>query len=53
MCRIAGIINSKKSFKKVNQKVKAMCDSMQHEGSDDQGIYANSALALHQTYHVS
>nr|WP_315418813.1 asparagine synthase (glutamine-hydrolyzing) [uncultured Pedobacter sp.] len=40
MCRIAGIINSKKSFEQVNQQVKAMCDSMQHGGPDDQGIYA-------------
>jgi len=39
MCRIAGIINSRNSLEKVNQQVKAMCDSMQHGGPDDQGIY--------------
>lgn len=39
MCRIAGIINSRNSLEKVNDQVKAMCDSMQHGGPDDYGIY--------------
>ncbi|WP_343523787.1 asparagine synthase (glutamine-hydrolyzing) [Pedobacter sp.] len=39
MCRIAGIINSKDSLVKVSKQVKAMCDSMQHGGPDDHGIY--------------
>jgi len=46
MCRIAGIINSKKSFEQVNQQVKAMCDSMQHGGPDDRGIYAIDKMPL-------
>jgi len=39
MCRIAGIINSRNSLEKVSAQVKAMCDSMQHGGPDDEGIY--------------
>ncbi|GAA4197102.1 asparagine synthase (glutamine-hydrolyzing) [Pedobacter jeongneungensis] len=39
MCRIGGIINSKNSLEKVNHQVKTMCDSMQHGGPDDHGIY--------------
>lgn len=46
MCRIAGIINSKNSFEKVNQQVKAMCDSMQHGGPDDHGIYTAEKTPL-------
>lgn len=46
MCRIAGIINSKSSFEKVNQQVKAMCDSMQHGGPDDHGIYTAEKMPL-------
>ncbi|WP_412467667.1 asparagine synthase (glutamine-hydrolyzing) [Pedobacter sp. KLB.chiD] len=46
MCRIAGIINSKKPFAEVNQQVKAMCDSMQHGGPDDYGIYAVENMRL-------
>lgn len=46
MCRIAGIINSKNPFEKVNKQVKAMCDSMRHGGPDDQGIYAAEKTRL-------
>lgn len=46
MCRIAGIINSKQPFEKVNQQVKAMCDSMQHGGPDDHGIYDDENMPI-------
>ena len=46
MCRIAGIVNSRSSFEKVNQQVKAMCDSMQHGGPDDHGVYADKNASV-------
>jgi asparagine synthase (glutamine-hydrolysing) len=46
MCRIAGIINSKNSSEKTTQQVKAMCDSMQHGGPDDYGIYSDENASV-------
>lgn len=41
MCRIAGIIDRNQSVETLSHRVKAMCDSMQHGGPDDAGIYAD------------
>lgn len=42
MCRIAGIINITKSCDEPTKKVTAMCNSMQHGGPDDLGVYYDS-----------
>ncbi|WP_207532690.1 asparagine synthase (glutamine-hydrolyzing) [Desertivirga arenae] len=39
MCRIAGIISGEKEAPELYEKVKSMCDSMQHGGPDDEGIF--------------
>ncbi|TZF86186.1 asparagine synthase (glutamine-hydrolyzing) (plasmid) [Pedobacter sp. BS3] len=39
MCRIAGIISSKTEPAETYRQVKAMCQSLQHGGPDDEGIY--------------
>lgn len=39
MCRIAGIISKATTAEKLILQVKAMCDSMEHGGPDDEGIY--------------
>ena len=40
MCRIAGIINNNPDTAISRQKVKAMCNALQHGGPDDEGIFA-------------
>ncbi|TSD65888.1 asparagine synthase (glutamine-hydrolyzing) [Inquilinus sp. KBS0705] len=48
MCRIAGLINKRLSGEEIKHKVQAMCDSLQHGGPDDEGVYydavTNTAL---------
>ncbi|MEZ2334107.1 asparagine synthase (glutamine-hydrolyzing) [Mucilaginibacter sp. RCC_168] len=39
MCRIAGIIDKNLPSDEINQKVKAMCDVLQHGGPDDEGTF--------------
>lgn len=39
MCRIAGILSRKSRSEKTANQVKAMCNSMQHGGPDDEGLY--------------
>src|SRR6201995_3619058 len=41
MCRIAGIINSHLQPREANEKVKMMCQALQHRGPDDEGIFIN------------
>ena len=38
MCRVAGIISEDSRTPHLYQKVKAMCDFMQHGGPDDEGV---------------
>lgn len=42
MCRIAGIIDLNRNRNLLHDQVKAMCDSMQHGGPDDHGVYLAS-----------
>ena len=41
MCRIAGIIDRIQPIETIQCRVKAMCDSMQHGGPDDSGVYVD------------
>ncbi|WP_423149696.1 asparagine synthase (glutamine-hydrolyzing) [Rubrolithibacter danxiaensis] len=46
MCRIAGIVSKTKQADTLYQRVKMMCDRMQHGGPDDEGIYLNPGLGV-------
>jgi asparagine synthase (glutamine-hydrolysing) len=39
MCRIAGIIDKSLGPEEIHQKVKAMCQVLQHGGPDDEGVF--------------
>jgi asparagine synthase (glutamine-hydrolysing) len=41
MCRIAGIISNRAKTEDLYQKVKTMCNVLQHGGPDDEGIFSN------------
>ncbi len=41
MCRIAGIINKHGDNTQALQKVKTMCNALQHGGPDDEGIFTD------------
>ena len=42
MCRIAGIISKHTEPDELAARVKRMCDSMQHGGPDDEGVYLDA-----------
>ncbi|NEU06817.1 asparagine synthase (glutamine-hydrolyzing) [Flavihumibacter sp. R14] len=42
MCRIAGIISKHTDPHELSVRVKRMCDSMQHGGPDDEGVYLDA-----------
>ena len=46
MCRIAGVINNRLQPQQIREKVKAMCNSLQHGGPDDEGLFVNEAEHL-------
>jgi len=39
MCRIAGLVSNRLTEGEIKTKVQTMCDSLQHGGPDDQGMY--------------
>jgi asparagine synthase (glutamine-hydrolysing) len=41
MCRIAGLVNNRLNEGQIKHMVQAMCDSLQHGGPDDEGVYYN------------
>jgi len=42
MCRIAGIIAHRLQPDEINEKVKTMCNTLQHGGPDDEGIFTDA-----------
>ena len=42
MCRIAGIIAHRLQPNEINEKVKTMCNTLQHGGPDDEGIFTDA-----------
>lgn len=46
MCRIAGIVSEKRSPNEIRNKVKLMCDALQHGGPDDGGIFEDEEAHL-------
>jgi asparagine synthase (glutamine-hydrolysing) len=46
MCRIAGLITNKLEQRSIKAAVTAMCDTMQHGGPDDDGIFEDVAENL-------
>lgn len=46
MCRIAGMISTNLKPGEIREKVTIMCDSLQHGGPDDQGIFSNDKMGL-------
>jgi asparagine synthase (glutamine-hydrolysing) len=42
MCRIAGLVNPRLTAPELLQLVKAMCQSLQHGGPDDEGFFQNT-----------
>lgn len=46
MCRIAGIIAPRLQTVEINKKVKSMCNTLQHGGPDDEGIFTDDERHL-------
>ena len=46
MCRIAGMISNNLKPGEIREKVKTMCDSLQHGGPDDEGIFNDDEVNL-------
>lgn len=46
MCRIAGVIATNLKPKQIREKVSIMCDSLQHGGPDDEGIFSDDKVNL-------
>jgi asparagine synthase (glutamine-hydrolysing) len=46
MCRISGIISKQQPLEESRQKVKAMCQALQHGGPDDEGIFCDDEAGL-------
>ncbi|MBS1525989.1 MAG: asparagine synthase (glutamine-hydrolyzing) [Bacteroidetes bacterium] len=46
MCRIAGMISNQLKPNQIREKVKTMCQSLQHGGPDDEGIYCDERVNL-------
>jgi asparagine synthase (glutamine-hydrolysing) len=46
MCRIAGIISRRLQLEEISQKVKAMCQVLQHGGPDDEGLFCDREAGL-------
>jgi asparagine synthase (glutamine-hydrolysing) len=46
MCRIAGLVSERLPARQMSSMVKAMCDTMQHGGPDDEGVADNEQAQL-------
>jgi asparagine synthase (glutamine-hydrolysing) len=46
MCRIAGMISDRLKPNEVREKVKIMCDALEHGGPDDEGIFCDEKANL-------
>src|SRR5579872_3858297 len=46
MCRIAGIISKQLKPEDIRQKVRLMCQVLQHGGPDDEGIFVDEKTGL-------
>ncbi|HEY4197454.1 MAG TPA: asparagine synthase (glutamine-hydrolyzing), partial [Mucilaginibacter sp.] len=46
MCRIAGVIATNLNPNQIREKVSIMCDSLQHGGPDDEGIFSDDKVNL-------
>jgi asparagine synthase (glutamine-hydrolysing) len=46
MCRIAGIISKRLNIADIREKVSLMCDTQQHGGPDDEGIFCDDDTHL-------
>ncbi|WP_428328430.1 asparagine synthase (glutamine-hydrolyzing) [Mucilaginibacter sp.] len=46
MCRIAGIISNRLLVDEISEKVRTMCNALQHGGPDDEGIFTDESKGL-------
>jgi asparagine synthase (glutamine-hydrolysing) len=46
MCRIAGMISYRLTPNEIREKVKTMCNALQHGGPDDEGIFSDDKVNL-------
>ncbi|NHA04934.1 asparagine synthase (glutamine-hydrolyzing) [Mucilaginibacter sp. HC2] len=46
MCRIAGIVDKSLSADEIHQKIKTMCQVLQHGGPDDEGLFFDESNSI-------